>query len=440
MSKGAKQSILLLIVLLLVSIGCLGYVLMEKQKVEKARNQLTTDLAQAEDRGKKFLADIQALKEDIAKREQAAVELNRQIKKAEQDITVLKGQVAEVTDDRDKWKERIENVKKERDEIMVKVQEMTRKQQSADQEIVSYKEKIASLEKNMPPAEEVVEVNQNVMDTSPYTPVVSTVTNETDLASLLREKASLQVKIENLQQELAKSATEVIDLKQTNSGLQIQIDQMKHDKEEIDRDIKYKADMINNLSLELARTKNDKKFISDNFEKLNQENKDMRIELKKLVNSKGALEKSIVKMSEDKNNIQKKLDGTEGVIQSKIDEIWEIKNSIDETFKQAKMGTGSNEVELPPIVVNSGGGPAINANPGLVNPGLNGKVVSINPDNNFVIVDLGEKSGVTAGDTLSVYRDAKYIAKLEVIQVRKDISAADIKDQWSKIQVGDVIR
>lgn len=439
MSRGAKQSILLLIVLLLVSIGCLGYVLMEKQKVEKARNQLTTDLTQSEDRGKKYLADIQALKQDIAQREQAAAELNRQVKKAEQQITELKGQVAEVTDDRDKWKERIENVKKERDEIMVKVQDMTKKQHDADEEIASYKEKIASMEKNGP-AEETAAANANAMDTSPYTPVVSTTTNETDLASLLQEKASLQVKIENLQQELAKSATEVIDLKQNNSNMQIQIDQMKHEKEEIDRDVKYKADMINNLSLELARTKNDKKFISDNFEKLNQENKDLRIDLKKLVNSKGALEKSIVKMSEDKNNIQKKLDGTEGVIQSKIDEIWEIKNSIDETFKQAKMGTGSSEVELPPIVVNSNGGPAINTNPGLVNPGLNGKVVSINPDNNFVIVDLGEKSGINTGDSLSVYRDAKYIAKLEVIQVRKDISAADIKDQWSKIQVGDVIR
>ena len=41
---------------------------------------------------------------------------------------------------------------------------------------------------------------------------------------------------------------------------------------------------------------------------------------------------------------------------------------------------------------------------------------------------------------LSVYRDSKYIARLEVIQVRKDISAADIKDQWSKVVVGDTVK
>ncbi len=351
-------------------------------------------------------------------------------------MTDLQGQLAEVSEDRDKWKERIENVKKERDEIMVKVQEMTKKQKEVEDELASYKEKDAE---KPAPAEAAPAQNAYQVDSSPYSPVVSTTTNETDLASLLQEKASLQVKIENLQQELAKNATEIIDLKQNTSNMQIQIDQLTHEKEEMNRDIKYKADMVNNLSLELARTKNDKKFVSDNFEKINQENKDLRNELKKLVTSKSSLEKSIVKMSEDKNQIQKQLEGTEGVIQSKIDEIWEIKNSIDETFKQAKMGNGSNEVELPPIVVNSSG-PAVNANPGTINPGLNGKVVSINPDNNFVIVDIGEKSGVNAGDTLSVYRDSKYIAKLEIIQVRKDISAADIKDQWSKIQVGDVIR
>ena len=57
-----------------------------------------------------------------------------------------------------------------------------------------------------------------------------------------------------------------------------------------------------------------------------------------------------------------------------------------------------------------------------------------------MIVDLGEKSGVRLGDSLSVYRDSKYIARLEVIQVRGDISAADLKDQWSKVKVGDIIR
>ncbi|VAW17500.1 hypothetical protein MNBD_BACTEROID05-706, partial [hydrothermal vent metagenome] len=67
-------------------------------------------------------------------------------------------------------------------------------------------------------------------------------------------------------------------------------------------------------------------------------------------------------------------------------------------------------------------------------------VVSLNKDNNFLIVDIGESTGIRMGDMLSVYRDSKYIARLEVIQVRKDISACDIKDQWSEVNIGDIVR
>ena len=61
-------------------------------------------------------------------------------------------------------------------------------------------------------------------------------------------------------------------------------------------------------------------------------------------------------------------------------------------------------------------------------------------ENNFIIVDIGKSQGIRLGDVLGVYRQGKYIARLEVIQVRSDISAADIKDQWSKVKVGDSIK
>jgi hypothetical protein len=44
------------------------------------------------------------------------------------------------------------------------------------------------------------------------------------------------------------------------------------------------------------------------------------------------------------------------------------------------------------------------------------------------------------GDSLDVYRGDEHIGRLEVIQVRPDISAADLKDQWSKVKAGDLIR
>ncbi|HRZ40332.1 MAG TPA: hypothetical protein P5246_04910, partial [Candidatus Omnitrophota bacterium] len=113
--------------------------------------------------------------------------------------------------------------------------------------------------------------------------------------------------------------------------------------------------------------------------------------------------------------------------------------SLDQTIKPgAKAGSG---VELAPIVVSSAENPqnfekAKNPNA----PGIDGNIVSVNKENNFVIIDIGENSGIKAGDTLNVYREAEYIAGLEVIQVRKDIAAADIISRVTDIQVGDAVR
>jgi hypothetical protein len=67
-------------------------------------------------------------------------------------------------------------------------------------------------------------------------------------------------------------------------------------------------------------------------------------------------------------------------------------------------------------------------------------VLSINRDNNFIVVDLGEDAGVKPGDNFRVYREEKPIASVEAIQVRRTISACDIKKETTSVKIGDVVR
>jgi hypothetical protein len=70
-----------------------------------------------------------------------------------------------------------------------------------------------------------------------------------------------------------------------------------------------------------------------------------------------------------------------------------------------------------------------------------GSIISINESNNFVIADLGQaNSAVAVGSVLKVYRGNDVIGTLEVIQVRNDISAADIKTTSTQLRVGDMVR
>ena len=47
---------------------------------------------------------------------------------------------------------------------------------------------------------------------------------------------------------------------------------------------------------------------------------------------------------------------------------------------------------------------------------------------------------MSVGSVLKVYRDSRAIATLEVIQVRRDICAADIKDKSTELKVGDIVK
>jgi hypothetical protein len=75
-----------------------------------------------------------------------------------------------------------------------------------------------------------------------------------------------------------------------------------------------------------------------------------------------------------------------------------------------------------------------------VGSALVGKILAINRDNNFVVIDLGTSVGIKPGDKFQVYRDDSVIANLEVIQTREKISACDIKRETSPIKVGDGIK
>ena len=183
--------------------------------------------------------------------------------------------------------------------------------------------------------------------------------------------------------------------------------------------------------------------MNDRIAKLNEQNLNFHQQIKQLTSTKIALEKGIVRLQEEKKDIEKKLLQTENVIQGRIDEIWDIKDNLEKEFKPVTE-SATGEIELPPIVVS-----AFVSEPAASDDiareegkaaGYNGNIVSVNDENNFVIVDVGEVDGLAIGDKLNVYRGIDYIAGLEVIQLRKGIAAADIRNKVIPIKVGDSVR
>ena len=84
-------------------------------------------------------------------------------------------------------------------------------------------------------------------------------------------------------------------------------------------------------------------------------------------------------------------------------------------------------VELERVLVSSDG-----ASP------LQGRVISVHPEWNFVVIDLGWDA-VKIGDTVSILRNEELLAKAKVERVQEGVSAAAILPEWDAagVEVND---
>ncbi|MBF0532026.1 MAG: hypothetical protein HQL23_02895 [Candidatus Omnitrophica bacterium] len=433
MSK-VKMGLAFLAALLFFAVGGVGWLTLEKGKLEEKNALLSRKLEKAENTAtvaQREAGEIRKQKDDQEQQfNEAQSDYDKKLNALEADKRDALAKAETITKDKERVQSQIDNLRKERDRLVKELKE------AKDNPMVVYKEKIQEAQ---------TAAASSAAGATPAPAAALTggmnVNNEEYWATVLRDKAALEVELQNLKGQLSQNQIDIVELRRLGDEYKVKIDQFANAKKDVERELIYKTETINNLALELARTKNERKFVIDNFDKVNKENGELRNQLQALVGTKGALEKTIVKLSKDKSDVEHKLGQTDALVQSKIDEIWAIKESLDTAFQSSKAAQNATAkpVELPPIVV-TGNSQAPSFNPGVTKPGFNGKVVSINKENNFVIVDIGESAGIKTGDSLSVYRDQQYIARLEVIQVRKDISAADIKDQWTPIQAGDAIR
>lgn len=406
-SKVAKQVIVLLFLLLVAACGLAMFTVMEKEKVTKTKVALE----------KQFTADNKKLRGKVKELERIKIRAEKKLSNVETDIFALNKRVKNLTSERDDQKKSVDALKQERDGLLVKLREK--------------------------PAERIV--YKSIERESP----TSVPGAEAYWAQILKIKASLEVELENLRVSLSKSTIEMGELKKENADLQLALSRLENEKALIEREVKHGSDLSETLSLQLARAQNEKKFLSNRLGKIQGESSGLHKHVTQLIATKIALEKTIVRLKEEKKDIEGKVTKTENVMQSRVYAIQDIRDNLEKIFKRTP-GDRSMRIELPPIIV-SARAPGTDPDSFFVVkmprgdfseifPGVDGNIVSVNEANNFVIVDIGEESGVRLGDTLNVYRGAEYIAGLKVIQVRRDIAAADIKEKIVKIQVGDAVR
>lgn len=422
MSKAAKQIIIILGLLLVVSIVFAFSTFSQKTAVEATAAKLQEqaegykkDIAALDQKQKELSGENERIKQqaaDVAKQKNS---LQGEVDNLAKKIKDFEGRINDISGERDELKDRYSKVSRERDDVMTRLQDTERKLADAE-------EKAKEMAAVVAPEPTIIDDTKQL---------------ESHWAQVLKEKADLNLRIDKLENDLNQSAMDIEELKKKNSDLELEISALKQEREDLQQQIKRGQDIADNVSLDLVREKNDKQFVGTQLDKIKEENLALRAQVKELGSMKIVLEKSISKLQEDKLAIEKKLSQSETVIQDRLDDVLKLKEDIN---RKVLSDNKPQEVVLAPIIVNGSGSASSEKPAQSKNVNLSGEIVSVNQENNFVIVDLGQNSGVSIGDRLSVYRGEAYLGEVEIIQVRTDISAADIKKQSSPFQPGDIVK
>lgn len=232
-----------------------------------------------------------------------------------------------------------------------------------------------------------------------------------------------------------------------NLSLQVELDNTlaKYRKAEAELEASKKEILSFNLQLKEAKSKIDalnselqqeKTAKSEAVAKIDQ----LELDLEQQRSLRLDLEKKLTQVQEDARKTQtyiKELEAKKTELESKIKDL--------ETKAQG--------VELGKIVVSPETATFSETTTGLVQPisekqeentrvgGRQGKVLVLNKEYNFVVINLGNKDGIDLGDVFSVYHNNEYIGDIEVEKIHDTMAAAGfvtekIKD---KISEGDKV-
>ncbi len=142
--------------------------------------------------------------------------------------------------------------------------------------------------------------------------------------------------------------------------------------------------------------------------------------------SHGQLEEATGRLNEESRNV-KDLQVRLATIQRQMDQ---LQGELSETLKSrdGSAAADGGPVKLERIIVSNDASPK-------------GRVLSVNPSWNFVIVDLGW-STVRIGDTVSIVRNDQVLAKAKVERVQEGVCAATILPDWAiaEIRVNDAVQ
>ncbi len=222
--------------------------------------------------------------------------------------------------------------------------------------------------------------------------------------------------------------------KAKNSELSTQISQLQTAKNKLQKEHNEIKTQIESVQSELDSLKQEAKQLEDRIISEKSKRRSVESKLKSKNSEITGLMGKIDKFESNLSGLKSKYSSLESENEELLNKLNQIR--LAKKALEAKISSGSlvtserEEVELGTVVVKADE---------IVG---DGRVLVVNKEFNFIVIDLGEQDSVTVGTQFGVYRDGELLAKVEVEQVYKDMSSARIlpDDLKGEIQEDDEVK
>ncbi len=397
MQNKIKFIIIAIGVVLLISVIVNVQIYRAKKEVERQRDVLKDENAALQKKIEKALAENKKLDEKLAL--------------LQKDFEKLTADMAAITAAKAELQKQFDIVKKEKEELAEKVKALSSEE--------------AGLVK----------------------PSAASAMADSYWAGILKKKADLELQVEGLKNELNKIRLSNAQLQTDKGDLELEVSNYTRQNDDLKRQIEYigsNQKSIDSLTQDLVREKNDKFQIQNTLSLVKGENSLLRRQLKSLGKRNIALEKKMVEYQGKNRNLEESFAKVETLLKDQMLKMSSLKGqlevekyTVDQAAAEVSKKGASDSVELPPIVVNPREGTSQGQLGSIV---VLGKVLSVDRENNFAVIDLGENAGVKKGDAFQVFRGDQPIGELSVVETRRNYSACDIRKETSTIQAGDKVK
>jgi chromosome segregation ATPase len=366
------------------------------------------------------------------------------------DSQTLAGQNQTLTGERDELKEQIQGVQQQKNDLQKLVNNLQDKVNNINSELDLRSRALNELQDKYDVVVEEREILLEKLNNMSTAPVASAAVvsapvqqnNERDAQALATEhwadfvtaKAELQATVDNLNNELLDVKTSLAEAEKKSQELSIKIDQLNKEKQQLESEIMFKKRTMDIMSRDLVSERETRKKAQDDLEKMRQDNIGLKRELVAANKETVKLANTIKDITNKKDALDKRVFEIDNILKEKAMALEELEQGLSRAVKGGGDGIvtkDSASVELPPIVVK----PDIS---GV--KGLRSEVIAVNPQEKFIIIDAGENAGMRPGMQLKIIRGDQEIGIVEIVETRRDISAADVKSlvAGAVVKEGDI--